>query len=378
MKPCPSYLKEYETLYSQDPHAAALAWFRDAKYGMFIHYGLYTLLGRGEWVQYHEKIRVSDYEKLMHEFTAENFDAEKIADLAVASGMKYINFTTRHHDSFCLFRTKETDFNSLNAPCHRDFVGELADACSKRGLGLFLYYSYGADWRHPYFHSREDGLAYARPDYDPPEPSYLYRKPEDFKHYVNFMHNQITELLTQYGPIAGMWFDLISACYYRPDLFPVSETYSLIRKLQPQCLVSFKQGVTGEEDFMSQEIIFEPLAERLIKGGASAQAVEMSEYVWNKNIKKWNEVCSIMQSKGWSFNKEASHKNVQDVLDLLSYTQAKRCNLLLNTGPLPDGSVHKEDEKVFRSVGKFIEENGLPTPNGNALQKNTDTGAGAV
>ena len=113
MRQVPNYMKEYANLYATDPRAAALQWFREARYGLFLHYGLYSLLGRHEWVQLREKIPVAEYAKLMNDFTAANFDAERIAKFAVDCEMKYINITTRHHDSFCLFETNETDFHSV-------------------------------------------------------------------------------------------------------------------------------------------------------------------------------------------------------------------------------------------------------------------------
>ncbi|NQU43403.1 alpha-L-fucosidase, partial [bacterium] len=124
----PAYLSAHADLYAKDPHAAALQWFREARYGMFIHYGLYSLLGRHEWVMYHEKIHVAEYEKLARGFNAEKFDPEAIADLAVNAGMKYINFVTRHHDSSSLWDTKESDFNSVNSVAKRDLVREMAEA----------------------------------------------------------------------------------------------------------------------------------------------------------------------------------------------------------------------------------------------------------
>jgi alpha-L-fucosidase len=139
----PNYLRDYEDLYEQNPRSAALKWFTDAKYGLFLHYGLYSLLGRHEWVQFREKIPVAEYAKLKDQFTAENFDPDYIADFAVDCGMRYVNLTSRHHDSFCLFDTELTGFNSVNSPAKRDLAGELAEACQKRGLGFFLYYSHG-------------------------------------------------------------------------------------------------------------------------------------------------------------------------------------------------------------------------------------------
>ena len=175
----PSYLKGYEEIYSVNPRQAAIEWLKDTRFGLFLHYGLYSQLGRHEWVQFREKIRVDEYAKLKDTFTAENFDADFICDLALEAQMKYVNITTRHHDSFCLFDTKQSDFNSVNSPAKRDLVGELARACAKRGLGFFCYYSHGRDWRHPHAPNNDEWGGNARPKYDLPEPSYAYGKEHD-------------------------------------------------------------------------------------------------------------------------------------------------------------------------------------------------------
>ncbi|OHD62834.1 MAG: hypothetical protein A2096_14100, partial [Spirochaetes bacterium GWF1_41_5] len=279
----PAYLEQYQNQYKQNPRQAALAWFRDAKFGMFIHYGLYSLLGRGEWAQQIEKIPVAEYAGLKEKFTAEKFKADDFASLALDSGMKYINLTTRHHDSFCLFNTKTTDFNSVQSPAGRDLVEEMANACAKKKLGFFCYVSYGADWRHPYFHSRDIGSPSARPDYSSPQPEYLYREKADFRHYIDYVHEQIKELLTNYGPIAGIWLDLIVDYYLAPDFYPVEDTYALVRKLQPQCMISFKQGATGTEDFAAPERQGKSLAERLVEMKAAARSVEIARKAWESN-----------------------------------------------------------------------------------------------
>ena len=134
----PSYLKGYEELYAKNPRVAARKWFADARYGLFMHYGLYSLLGRGEWVMFREKIPVAEYEKLTGQFTAKNFDADFITDMAAEAGMKYVNLTSRHHDSFSLFDSKTSDYNVMNTPAKRDLVGELAEQCQKKGLGVFF------------------------------------------------------------------------------------------------------------------------------------------------------------------------------------------------------------------------------------------------
>jgi alpha-L-fucosidase len=342
----PSYLKGYEKAYAKNPRAAAVEWFKNAKFGLFMHYGLYSHLGRGEWVMLREKILVAEYAKLKDKFTAEKFDADNITDIALAAGMKYVNLTTKHHDGFCLFKTKETDFNSVNSPAKRDLIAELAEACRQKGLGLFLYYSLAADWRHPYFYAREVGWESARPAYDKPEPTYLFRRDEDFKRYIQFAHNQLRELLTQYGPVAGIWFDPVMGFYKRPDLFPINDTYALVRSLQPQCLISFKQGANGDEDFIAPERSVAP----------HRFESDVTRAVWEKNKGKPAEICTTLQQRLWGYNKEddGNHHTADEVMQMLSDAAARNANLLLNTGPLPDGSIPAEDEKTLREVGRRV------------------------
>jgi len=363
----PSYLANYSETYTTDPRKAALAWFKKARFGLFLHYGVYSQLGRGEWVMFREKIPVSDYAELADQFSAENFSADYIADLAVAAGMKYINLTTRHHDSFCLFKTAETDFNSLNAPAGRDLVAELAQACEQRGLGLFLYYSYACDWRHPYFMPvNENTFSFARPAYEVPEPSYRFSQDEDFKIYMDFVHNQLRELLTNYGPVAGVWFDPIMGYYYRPDLFPLSETYDLIRSLQPATLIAFKNGANGQEDFASPEHTSGALVDRLKAHGAPAHVIERAIAAWegNKDNPR-NEICTTLTTRHWGYaaNTDVEHRTADEVMDMLANAEAANCNLLLNTGPLPDGSIDPIDETTLREVGRKLRKNGFPGAN---------------
>jgi len=350
----PSYLLEYASVYKQDPKKAALEWFKDAKYGLFMHYGLYALLERGEWVMLRERIPVAEYAKLKDRFTAENFDVDFITDLAVDAGMKYITITSKHHDGFCLFNTSQTEYNSLNSPAKRDLIGELSEACQKKGLGLFLYYSYAADWRHPYFYSRDAGWKNARPAYDFVEPAYKWQKDEDFRIYVDFVHEQLRELLTQYGPIAGIWFDPIMGFYNRPDLFPIAETYQLVRSLQPHTLISFKQGANGTEDFAAPERTGHSMAEHLNE----PQHKKIAQEAWESNKNKHNEICDTLQPRVWGYSKavDSAHKTPDEVMTMLKAAWAANCNLLLNTGPLPDGSINEIDVATLREVGRRLRE----------------------
>lgn len=349
----PKYLNEYSELYKTNPRQANLEWFKRSRFGLFMHYGVSSILEQGEWIQlrHDPPIPVADYDTLRNVFTAKNFDADFITDLAIEAGMKYINITSRHHDSFSLFKTTQSDFNSIDAPnCRRDLVAELAQACDEKGLGLFLYYSYGADWKHPYFYPREAGWAAARPDYDKPQPEYKFEKDEDFKHYIDFVHAQLKELLTQYPNIAGIWFDPIMGYYSRPDLFPIEETYALVRSLNPHALISFKQGANGDEDFSAPER----------SGGAKVgQQHEVANKVFELNKDKPKEICNTLQPHAWGYNKsvDGQHKKADEVYTILQQMDSIEANLLMNVGPLPDGSFPEEDIITLREVGRRLKEN---------------------
>jgi alpha-L-fucosidase len=358
--PVPSYLRDYATQYAADPHGAALAWFAEARYGLFMHYGLYSLLGRGEWVMYREAIPIAEYERLTEQFTAARFDADAITDLALEAEMRYVNITSRHHDSFCLFDSQASDYNSVRSAAGRDLIAELAEQCAAKGLGLFLYYSYALDWRHPYFYPRRFSPI-ARPDYATPEPRYRWREDADFGRYVAFAHAQVRELLTNYGPLAGIWFDPIMAYYARHDLFPIDETYAMIRALQPQALIAFKQGASGDEDFASPERHGHSLADR-VREQFGDEPARVAHTAWTKNRGKHNEICDTLQPRAWGYHAgdTGRHNTPDAVVDMLAAAAARDCNLLLNTGPLPDGSIPAEDAAALRKVGRRIRRDGWP------------------
>lgn len=361
--PVPVHLKDFAALHATDPRAAATAWFRGARFGLFMHYGLYAIPGRGEWVMLQEKIPVAEYAKLKDQFTARRFDADAITDLACEAGMRYVNITARHHDSFCLFETAQTDYHAKASPAKRDLVGELAEACRKKGLGLFLYYSYALDWRHPYFYGNDvSKWKSARPNYARPDPAYKFAKDADFKHYIDFIHAQIRELLTNYGPLAGLWFDPIFGYYARPDLFPIDETYAMIRKLQPQCLISFKQGATGTEDFAAPERTGQSLEDRVRKTVGEASA-RIAAKAWASNKAKHNELCDTLQPHVWGYRKDddGKHLDADETYRRLGAAIAGDCNLLMNTGPLPEGDLHAADVATLREVGRRIRAGGWPS-----------------
>lgn len=342
--PVPSYLRAYKDTYRTNPRQAALDWFRNAKFGLFIHYGpnaLVSMIGsrvaQNDWLQYREKLSVAEYAKIAQRFVADRFNPDFITDLVLDADMKYLNITTRHHDGFCLFDSSYSDFKSTNTPAKRDLVAELTEQCRKKGLGIFYYYSHGRDWRHPHAPDNDGWGGSARPLYDPPEPSYKYGEDHDLSHYVTFVKNQITELLTNYGPIAGIWLDGIGVPLNpkgnnNKDMFKCQQLYDHVHAIQPQTLVSYKQGLIGTEDFLAPE------------------------RRWKARSDKPLEICDTFQPHNWFYNKtlDGKHKNADDVMTILEKARQVGANLLLNTGPLPDGSIHPEDVEVLREVGRRL------------------------
>jgi alpha-L-fucosidase len=342
----PNYLSNYSDLYKSQPREANLQWFREANYGLFLHYGLYSSLGRHEWVQFKEKIRVKKYEKYINNFTAEGFDADAFVELAIEAGMKYINITSRHHESFCLWDTKFTDFNSINAPANRDLIKELYEACQRKGIGLFLYYSHGIDWRHPHSLPNKGLIRVSRPHYFPREKHYAQGKEHDLNKYVQFMYNQVKELLTLFPNVAGIWLDGITIPYHSGhEKFKVQELYDMIHSISPHALVCYKMGLLGTEDFFTSEINLPTTKSSNFKQG---KIIEMPE--------KKVEVCTIMtiKPKSWGYYEGAEHRTVENVVQLYKDVTRKNANLLLNTGPLPDGSIDPIDNEVLREAGKII------------------------
>src|SRR5437667_436911 len=196
-------------------------WYRDAKFGMFVHWGVYSLLGQGEWVMQNRPIAVSDYEWLASTFNPVKFDARAWVSLAKAAGMKYITITSRHHDGFSMFARRATRYNIVDwTPFKRDPLKELADECQRQGIKLFFYYSQ-LDWHHPdYWPRGTTGHSTGRPEGG------------DWNRYLDFLDVQLTELLTNYGPIGGIWFD---GMWDKPDAdWRLPQTYALIHRLPPE------------------------------------------------------------------------------------------------------------------------------------------------
>ena len=305
--------------------------------GLFVRYGIYSQLQRGPNVQLEERIPLARYANLRDTFDPRGFDAGKIADVALAAGMRYVAMTARHADGFCLFRTLETDFNSLEHT-GRDLVAELSEACRQRALGLFLAYSYAADWRHPYFYPPEttqlEGHR-SRPTYEAPPPDYKFEKDEDFLHYIRYAHNQLQEIVYRYQPLAGIRLEPIEGYHGRPDLFPIEHTYSILRDAQPGLLIGFGQGVSGEEDFNSTE--WEALS-----GGDPFPEQQ-------PDAAKPLEIQYSLESDP----KYRDGSAADDLLEAIQSAGARDANLLVSVPLLPDGSFAPQDERTLLDLGRL-------------------------
>ena len=283
-------------------------WFRQARYGMFIHYGLYSLLGRHEWAMCLERIPFEEYRKLAGRFNPEKLNMNDWAKLARDSGMRYMCLTTRHQEGFALFDSRASDFNSARA-CGRDLIKEYVEACRRHNLRIGLYYSVadGGD---------EGFLAGPKKD------------PAGWKKFVSVAQEQLVELMTNYGKVDYLFYDGCPP----PETWGCREINKEIRRLQPEILISDRCGL--EEDVKSAE-----------------------QHTIGDPGKLWESCMTLNQSWGYNYG-DSDWKSVRKVLrDLLSCAH-NGGNFLLNVGPRADGTIQKEALGILREVGAWLEKNG--------------------
>jgi alpha-L-fucosidase len=314
--------------------------FQDDKFGMFIHWGASSVLGAGEWVMHQQHIRANDYKKLQNIFNPQQFDAAKWVSTAKNAGMKYMVFITRHHDGFSNWDTKYSDWKITNTPYGKDALRQLADECKKQGLKLGLYYS-TLDWfREDYpWRTGRTGQYSGRTGNG------------DYSSYLQFMKNQLTELLTNYGDIMCIWFDghwdqtnpeghadRASRIDWKYD-----EIYGLIHKLQPNCMIGNNHHLSPipGEDFQ----MFERDLPGENKAGLSYQSASTEVPL---------ESCETMNGS-WGFNiTDNNYKSVKTVLQLLIKAAGYNANLLLNVGPMPNGVIQSEFTDTLKKAGEWL------------------------
>jgi alpha-L-fucosidase len=335
-----------------------LEWFREAKYGMFIHWGLYAIpagewngrrcLGLGEWVMNRCQVPVKEYEKLAARFDPVKFNADEWVQLAQDAGMKYMVITSKHHDGFAMFKSAASPYNVVDAtPYKKDILKQLADACARHGMRLGFYYSQSQDWHEP-------GGAGNTWDFGPdtaPDGKTELKKYEEYLR--GKAEPQVKELLTNYGPVALIWFDT-------PRMMTPERGQrfaDLVRTLQPATLIDGRLGTEGD---------YRSTGDNVIPSEASAEA--------------WETPATINDT--WGFRRDDTNwKSPGQIAFKLVDIVSKGGNYLLNVGPTAEGVIPQPSADVLRTVGRWLRVNGEavygtgPSPFGDEFGEWTSRGA---
>jgi alpha-L-fucosidase len=312
----------------------ARQWFQDNKFGLFIHWGVYSVPAKGEWVMNNDKIPIAEYEKLPARFNPTDFNPAEWVAMVKDAGMKYITITSKHHDGFAMWGTKQGDWDIVDrTPYHKDVLKMLADECHRQGVKLFFYHSQ-LDWHSPdYFPRGRTGLTAGRPESG------------DWYKYLDYMDSQLRELLTNYGEIGGIWFD---GMWDKPDAdWRLSKTYGLIHSLQPAAMVGSNHHLKpfDGEDFQ--------MFEKDLPGGRTAEFNSKSE-IGALPL----ETCDTING-AWGYN--ASDKRFKSSTQLIQYlvkAAGNNANFLLNVGPMPNGRIQPEFTERLHAMGEWLRKNG--------------------
>jgi alpha-L-fucosidase len=312
------------------PEAERTRWFRDAKFGMFIHWGPYAVIGRHEWARHRFQIPQAEYDKFARAFNPVNFNADAWAGLAREAGVRYVVITSKHHDGFSIYRSKVSDYDMEITPYAGDPFRLLADACRRQGLRFGFYHSI-MDWHHPdYTPKRAWEVA------DP-------RAGGNLPRFIDFMKEQLRELLTGYGEIAVVWFD--GEWEHSIEEMRSDEVYDFLRRLQPNTLINdrlYKRAPGNRADFGTPEQ-FVP--------ATGVQDPSGKPILW--------ESCVTINADSWGYNKyETEFKTERDLIRMLIEVVSKGGNLLLNVGPTPDGRIQDEFQTRLRAMGRWLKVNG--------------------
>ena len=309
--------------------------FQDMKFGMFIHWGVYSVLGDGEWVFHNRKLKVDEYNRLPMFFDPEKFDAHAWVSLAKSAGMKYITITSRHHDGFAMFDSKISDWNIVQrTPYKKDPLKMLADECHRQGIKLFFYYSQ-LDWHNADYYPRGvTSWDNGRPDHG------------DWDAYLDhYMDGQLTELLTNYGPVGGIWFD---GMWDKPNAdWHLDKTYALIHKLQPAALIipNHHQTPRPGEDVQTFE--------RDLPGQNTAGF--NTNYVSSQLPLESSDTLN----ENWGFNiGDSKYKSAAELERRLVRAAGNNSNLLMNIGPYPNGEIDPQFISRLHEVGEWMSKYG--------------------
>ena len=307
-----------------DPRPLSLAprfgdgrdWWFERRFGMFVHWGIYAIHGIHEQEQWRYRVPRAEYVKLPQQWNPVKYDPNAWLDLADEAGMKYMCLTTKHHDGFCLWDTKQTSYNTMNTPYGKDVLRLLADACHRRGVPLCLYYSI-ADWHQPNYPNQ------GRTHELQPQPG----DQPDWGRYMEFLKAQVRELCTNYGEISGFWWDMNVPKFVDPS---VNE---MIRKLQPKAVINNRGFDPG--DFGTPERDYEA-------GGEEALVFSQR-----------TEACQSVGSESWGYRKDEDYYDDRHLLRSIDKYLARDANYLLNVGPMPDGTIAPRPAAILRRIGKW-------------------------
>jgi alpha-L-fucosidase len=312
-----------------DTSEAARTWFQDARFGMFIHWGVYSVPGRGEWVMEHEHIPVHEYEQFAPRFDPTRFSAHDIVTLARRAGVKYITITSKHHDGFAMWATRQSRWNIVDAtPYKQDPLQVLAEEAQRQGVKLFFYYSL-LDWHSTdYWPLGRTGHFAGRPPGG------------DFNHYLDFLDAQLTELLTRYGPIGGIWFD---GMWDKPDAdWRIERTYALIHQLQPAALIGnnhHRAPLPGEDFQMFEQDLPGHNSAGFNQANVSGLPLETCETI----------------NHSWGYTRDdKAFKSVPELIRYLVRAAGANANFLLNVGPTAEGEVQPEFVARLEAVGDWL------------------------
>ena len=312
--------------------------FADSKFGIFIHWGIYSMFAQGEWYLQNAEIDKAEYAKAADAFYPHRFDAKAWVAAIKDAGAKYICFTSRHHDSFSMWDTAESYYNIVDAtPFGRDVIKELADECHKQGIKLHLYYSH-LDWARDEYPMGRTGKKIIGRD----------TAKVDWPKYYDFMNRQLTELLTNYGEIGAIWFD--GWWDHDEDSIPfnwqLQEQYAMIHRLQPQCLVGNNHH---QVPFSGEDIqIFERDLPGENKAGLSGQDVSRLPL----------ETCQTMNGM-WGYKLiDQNYKSTETLIQYLVSAAGKGANLLMNVGPQPNGEIPAAALQRLKEMGEWTRANG--------------------